>query len=83
LPGIKEEFASDGYKKQFGIEPKIAAIHAGLECGLIGGVFPNLDMISFGPTMFDVHSPAEKLKIDSVSPFYDLLKNVLKSIPKN
>jgi dipeptidase D len=67
----------------FNKEPEIKAIHAGLECGIIGEKFPGMDMISFGPTMFGVHSPDEKLKIDSVPLFYDLLKNVLKNIPKN
>jgi len=71
------------YQNMFGKQPEVKAIHAGLECGIIGEKYPGMDMISFGPTMFDVHSPAEKLKIDSVSPFYDLLKNVLKNIPKN
>ena len=71
------------YKNMFGKEPEVKAIHAGLECGIIGEKYPGMDMISFGPTMFDVHSPAEKIKIDSVPLFYDLLKNVLKNIPQN
>jgi dipeptidase D len=71
------------YQNMFGKEPEVKAIHAGLECGIIGEKYPGMDMISFGPTMFDVHSPAEKLKIDSVPLFYDLLKNVLKNIPQN
>ena len=57
------------YINMFGKEPEIKAIHAGLECGIIGEKYPGMDMISFGPTMFDVHSPDEKLKIDSVLTF--------------
>lgn len=70
------------YKELFGREPEVKAIHAGLECGIIGEKYPGMDMISFGPTMFGVHSPDEKLKIDTVPLFYELLKNVLKNIPK-
>lgn len=70
------------YKDMFGREPEVKAIHAGLECGIIGEKYPGMDMISFGPTMFGVHSPDEKLKIDTVPLFYDLLKNVLKNIPQ-
>lgn len=70
------------YKNMFGREPEVKAIHAGLECGIIGEKYPGMDMISFGPTMFGVHSPDEKLKIDTVPLFYDLLKNVLKNIPQ-
>ncbi|MCX6149068.1 MAG: aminoacyl-histidine dipeptidase [Ignavibacteriales bacterium] len=69
----------DMYKK----EPEVKAIHAGLECGIISEKYPDMDMISFGPTMFGVHSPDEKLKIDTVQPFYELLVNVLKNIPAN
>ncbi len=69
------------YKKMNDKEPEVAAIHAGLECGIIGEKYPNMDMISFGPTMFGVHSPDERLNIPSVQPFYELLANVLKNIP--
>ncbi|PIP77328.1 MAG: cytosol nonspecific dipeptidase [Ignavibacteria bacterium CG22_combo_CG10-13_8_21_14_all_37_15] len=69
------------YKEMNGKEPEVAAIHAGLECGIIGEKYPKMDMISFGPTMFGVHSPDERLMISSVQPFYDLLANVLKNIP--
>lgn len=70
------------YQNMFGKEPEVKAIHAGLECGIIGEKYPGMDMISFGPTMFGVHSPDEKLKIDTVPLFYDLLKNVLRNIPQ-
>jgi len=69
------------YKKMNGKEPEVAAIHAGLECGIISEKYPKMDMISFGPTMFGVHSPDERLNIPSVQPFYDLLATVLSNIP--
>ena len=69
------------YKKMFGTEPEIKAIHAGLECAIIGGVYPNLDMISFGPTIKYPHSPDEKVNIPSVSKFYDFLCTVLEEVP--
>jgi dipeptidase D len=72
---------SDVYKKKFGRIPDIKAIHAGLECGLIGGVYPNLDMISFGPTIRFPHSPDEKVNIPSVKKFFDFLCETLKEIP--
>ena len=72
---------SDVYKKMFGKIPDIKAIHAGLECGIIGGVYPNLDMISFGPTIKFPHSPDEKVLISSVAKFFDFLCGTLKQIP--
>lgn len=72
---------SNVYKKKFGKVPEIKAIHAGLECGLLGGVYPNLDMISFGPTIRFPHSPDEKVNIPSVQKFYDFLSETLKQAP--
>jgi dipeptidase D len=72
---------SNVYKKKFGNVPEIKAIHAGLECGLLGGVYPNLDMISFGPTIRFPHSPDEKVNIPSVQKFYDFLCETLKQVP--
>lgn len=69
------------YKGKFGRTPEIKAIHAGLECGLLGGVYPNLDMISFGPTIRYPHSPDEKVKIDTVNAFWIYLVEVLKNAP--
>lgn len=69
------------YKKKFGKTPEIKAIHAGLECGLLGGVYPKLDMISFGPTIRFPHSPDEKVNIPSVKMFYDFLCETLKQVP--
>jgi dipeptidase D len=72
---------SDVYRDMFGKVPEKKAIHAGLECGLIGGVYPNLDMISFGPTIRYPHSPDEKVNIESVEKFWDFLVGTLKHVP--
>ena len=68
------------YKKLFNTEPEVLAIHAGLECGLIGDTYPEMDMISFGPTIKGAHSPDERLHIESTVKFWDLLIDVLKNI---
>jgi len=72
---------SNVYNDMYGRIPEIKAIHAGLECGLIGGVYPNFDMISFGPTIRFPHSPDEKVNIASVAKFWDFLVGTLKHIP--
>ena len=69
------------YQSKFGRIPEIKAIHAGLECGILGGTYPSWDMISFGPTIRFPHSPDEKVNIESVSKFWDFLVETLKSIP--
>ncbi|HNW70999.1 MAG TPA: aminoacyl-histidine dipeptidase [Bacteroidales bacterium] len=68
------------YKKLFGSDPLVKAIHAGLECGLIGEKYPGMDMISFGPTLMGVHAPGEKIEIHTVQKCWDLLTDVLKSV---
>jgi len=68
------------YTKLFDTKPKVLAIHAGLECGLIGETYPQMDMISFGPTIKGAHSPDERIKIDTVKMFWDLTLDVLKNI---
>jgi dipeptidase D len=73
---------SNVYSAMYGNKPEIKAIHAGLECGIIAGVYPELDMISFGPTIRFPHSPDEKVNIASVSKFYDFLCETLKQVPK-
>jgi dipeptidase D len=78
--GILEVFKKS-FESLYGKEPEIKAIHAGLECGIIKEKYPNMDMISFGPTMFGVHSPDERLKIDTVPKFWEQLTTVLKNIP--
>lgn len=69
------------YQAQFGKEPEVKVIHAGLECGIIGAVMPGLDMISFGPTLRSPHSPDERVYIPSVQKFYDFLLETLKQVP--
>jgi dipeptidase D len=71
----------DVYKKLYGKIPEIKAIHAGLECGLLGGVYPNWDMISFGPTIRYPHSPDEKVLVASVDKFWNFLVETLKAVP--
>jgi dipeptidase D len=74
--------AKDIYTRLFGHAPRIEAIHAGLECGLIGEKYPGMDMLSFGPNLKDVHSPAEKIQISSTNKIWILLLEILKNIPK-
>ncbi|MBQ5691790.1 MAG: aminoacyl-histidine dipeptidase [Alistipes sp.] len=78
-PILKAMLAS--YEALYGKRPAVTAIHAGLECGIIGGVYPNLDMISFGPTICYPHSPDEKVEIASVAKFYEFLLHTLKNAP--
>lgn len=68
------------WTERTGVEPKITAIHAGLECGVIGEKFPGMDMISFGPDIRGAHSPEESLSIPSSQRFYDFLKALLKKL---
>ena len=68
------------YKKLFGKDPKVLGIHAGLECGLFSEKYPNLDMVSFGPTLRGVHSPDERLLIPTVQMVWDHLLDILKSV---
>ena len=65
------------YKKLFGVEPAVKAIHAGLECGLFLEIYPDLDMISFGPTLRGVHAPGERLDLASLDKFTLLLDDIL------
>ena len=69
------------YEDKFGKTPKVMIIHAGLECGIIGTHYPNMDMISFGPTIRYPHSPAEKVNIATVVKFWDYLLATLENIP--
>lgn len=72
--------ARDAYKELYGITPAIKAIHAGLECGLMLEKYPGLDMVSFGPTLQDVHSPSERMHIPAVERFWEQLCLVLKKV---
>lgn len=74
------KIASDAYNELYGITPAIKAIHAGLECGLFLEKYPHLDMVSFGPTLRDVHSPSERMHIPAVERFYEQLKLVLAKV---
>ena len=65
------------YRKLFGVDPKVKAIHAGLECGLFTEKFPGLDMVSFGPTLRGVHAPGERLDLASLDKFVELLVDVV------
>ncbi len=87
-PGWKPNLNSEilkitckSYKELFGKEPLVRAIHAGLECGLIREKYKNIDMISFGPTIHGAHTPEERINIENVQKFWDLLKNVIQNIP--
>ena len=70
------------YKKLNNESPKVNVIHAGLECGIIGSHYPNMEMISFGPTILGAHSPDEKACISSTKKFWNFLIEILKNIPK-
>ena len=69
------------YESLYGVKPAVMAIHAGLECGIIGGKYEGLDMISFGPTICFPHSPDEKVEIASVEKFYSFLLHTLANAP--
>ena len=69
--------AEQSFRDLFGHDPKVEALHAGLECGLFLEKMPNLDMVSFGPTLKDIHSPNEKANIASVAEFWRLLTDIL------
>jgi len=71
----------DVYLKKYGKTPEVKVIHAGLECGILGGTYPDWDMISFGPTIRFPHSPDEKVNIASVQKFWDFLVETLKHVP--
>ncbi len=68
------------YKRMFGHDPIVRAIHAGLECGLIGEKYPKMDMISYGPTLRGVHAPGEKIEIKTVEMFWNLTLEILKNL---
>lgn len=72
--------AVESFKELFGTEPRVEALHAGLECGLFLEKMPGLDMISFGPTLKDIHSPNEKADIKSVGQFWMLLTDILRRL---
>ncbi len=74
------EITASAYRRLFDAQPKVRAIHAGLECGLFLEKYPDLEMVSFGPTLRGVHSPDERLEIATVPKFWELLKEVLRTL---
>jgi dipeptidase D len=82
-PNLKSEIlnvAKTTYRQLYGKDPAVKAIHAGLECGIIGERYPGMDMVSFGPTLEGVHSPDEKIYIDSVEKFWKHLTAILRAV---
>jgi len=73
---------SDLYKERYNSEPKVSACHAGLECGILGTNYPDMQMISFGPNITGAHSPDEKVQISSVQKYWGFLLETLVRIPK-
>ena len=87
-PGWKPNMQSDilktmqsVYSSKWGKTPEVKAIHAGLECGILGSAYPHWDMISFGPTIRHPHSPEEKVNIESVAKFWEFLIKTLENVP--
>lgn len=70
------------YRKLFGEELNVRVIHAGLECGVIGSVYPDMDMVSFGPTLRSPHTPNERCNIPSVAKYYRFVTTLLENIPE-
>jgi dipeptidase D len=86
-PGWKPDLSSailklarSTYQQLYGKEPAVKAVHAGLECGIIGEKYHGMDMVSFGPTLQGVHSPDEKIFIDTVEKYWDFLLALLKNV---
>ncbi|MDE7343576.1 MAG: M20/M25/M40 family metallo-hydrolase, partial [Muribaculaceae bacterium] len=72
--------AEQSFEELFGTKPRVEALHAGLECGLFLEKMPGLDMISFGPTLKDIHSPSERANIPSVEAFWKFLTDILRRL---
>ena len=82
-PNIDSELLGVGrrvYQELFGDEPKVEAVHAGLECGIIGERVPGMDMISFGPTITGAHSPDEQIYVESVEKSWRYLRAMLNAL---
>ncbi len=75
------QLMKEGYQSLYGVTPEVKVIHAGLECGLLGEPNPEMDMISFGPTIRGAHSPDERCHIESVQKFWDFLLHTLENVP--
>jgi len=74
------KISKESYKELIGKEPIVGALHAGLECGILKGKFPNLEAISIGPNLFEAHTPAERVEIKSVENTYYLIKRILEKL---
>ena len=74
------DIAEKIYVEMYGKEPNITSIHAGLECGLLKGILPNTDMISYGPSIFDAHTPKEHMYISSVERVWEYTKKLLAAL---
>jgi dipeptidase D len=72
--------AKQCFKALHGKEPQVKSIHAGLECGILSGTFPYMEMISFGPNIRGAHSPEERLQISSTNIFWELLVLILSKV---
>ena len=84
VPGTAlEAAAADVFRAEYGREPVIQTIHAGLECGLFAAKIPDLDAISFGPQMYDIHTTREKLSLGSTARTWELLKKTLEMLKLN
>jgi dipeptidase D len=88
-PGWKPDVSShlldvlkEVHEQVTGNAPEVGAVHAGLECGIIGEKYPGMDMISFGPQIEFPHSPDERVKVDSVGVFYQLLTRTLERLTR-
>jgi len=76
------KLVGETYERLFGKKPEVLGIHAGLECGLFSERYPQMDMVSFGPTLRDVHTPAERLHIPTVQMVWDHIIEIMKNIPE-
>lgn len=76
------KITKDAYVRLFGEEPVIRAVHAGLECGVIGEKYPGMDMVSVGPTVDGVHSPDERMELETVPKYWNHLLEIIKNVPK-
>ena len=74
------DLMTEVFQEQYGRKPKIEAIHAGVECGILSGKLPGLDCVSIGPNLLDIHTPRERMEIDSVKPLYEMLRQILMTV---
>ena len=74
------QICKEVYKKQYNEEMIVEVIHAGLECGIISSKMPELDIVSIGPNMLDIHTPSERMSISSVKRVYDYVLGVIAAI---